>query len=187
MLVIVEDPTLDQFVVKPVIDKLFEELSVRARVEVLRDPHLRGVEQATSIHVLSDVVELNPMVDLFLLVVDRDCNRTSIEDKVKEIEARFARKILPTLAIEELEVWMLAVFEDSPLNAKWADVRSHCDPKETFAEPFLKSRGWYTEVGKGRKRAMRELNGNWRRLLSRCPEIAGLKARLEDWLASSLI
>ena len=46
VLIIPEDPTLDQFVLTPIVQRIFTDLDIGARVEVLFDPHLSGADQA---------------------------------------------------------------------------------------------------------------------------------------------
>jgi hypothetical protein len=74
-LILLEDPTLDQYVVRPVVERIFSDLGVTGSVEVLRDPHLAGAKQALDKDIVAAVVADNRMVDLFVLVVDRDCDR----------------------------------------------------------------------------------------------------------------
>ena len=45
VLIIPEDPTLDQHVVKPVVQRIFSDLGRTARVDVLTDPHRQGMQQ----------------------------------------------------------------------------------------------------------------------------------------------
>lgn len=158
---------------------LFQAVGRPARVEVLSDPHLRGAQQALNRDTLQAVIDDNPMIDLFLLVVDRDCDREGNVGRVAEREREFAGRLLGCVAIEEVEVWMLGLWEQKNLPASWKEIRAHCDPKETYGEPFLGEAGLATHVGRGRKRAMDALaQGGMRRLLSRCEELRTLRDRL---------
>jgi hypothetical protein len=180
VLIIPEDPTLDAHILGPVFEKLFDDLGRMARVEVLQDPHLEGIDQALHPEMVKRIVEENPMVDLFFLVVDRDCNRFQNEARAASREQEHPGRLLACLAIEEVEVWMLALHREI-LGERWNAVRSECDPKERYAEPFLQERGWLSQVGKGRKRAMRGLATQWKSLLTVCPELAVLRERLLTW------
>ena len=180
VLIIPEDPTLDQYILKPIVESIFRDVERSARVHVLSEPHLRGVDQALDKDVVAGIVADNPMVDLFLIVVDRDCV-DSRNDRAQAREQEHPDSLRFALAVEEVEVWMLALHRDD-LGARWSDVRAHCDPKEEYAEPFLERQGWSTEVGRGRKKAMRNLAGNWRGLLGVCSEIGDLKREIEMWL-----
>jgi hypothetical protein len=183
VLVIPEDPTLDQHILKPIAEALFRDLGRKARVDVLQDPHLSGVDEALSSEVLKAIVAENPMVDVFLVLVDRDCNRMKNEERAAHREAEHPGRLVACLAVEEVEVWMLALHRDE-LGGRWPEVRSDCDPKERYADPFLREKGWLTEVGRGRKRAMRELPTRWASLLSVCPELAALRERLRTLLVA---
>jgi hypothetical protein len=55
VLVIPEDPTLDQYILKPVVNRLFADLGRTARIDILSNPRLRGVDQELSQAVLSGI------------------------------------------------------------------------------------------------------------------------------------
>ena len=180
---IVEDPTLDSFVVRPVVEGLLSDLSIRSSVEVLRDPYLSGVDQALDMKTIAAIVDENRMVDLFLLIVDRDCNRANNVERAAERQAEHSDCLLACLAVEEVETWMLALHLPK-LKATWAEVRAECDPKEEFAEPFLADQGWTLGVGRGRKAAMRAMRGGgWKSLFSLCEEIRALRDDVAAWHA----
>lgn len=178
VLVVVEDPTHDQYIVKPIIEALLDSAGKRARVEVLKDPHLGGVEDVFT-H-LDEIVEDNPMIDLFIFALDRDC----VHGREGRLRTRLAAhsKAMGCLAREEVEVWMLALWPKAQLEqfaGPWSEIRAECHPKERYAEPFLRALGYSSaDLGYGRKRAMTALSGNIRRLLSRCKELDQLKAEL---------
>lgn len=180
VLLLLEDPTLDQYVVKPIIEKIFDDLSRTATVFVLKDPTFRGIGDALDRGKLTAVIEENPMIDIFLLIVDRDCDREGNSARVAARERDLGAMVVGCLAREEVECWMLAA--QSRLPASWSEIRSECDPKEAYAEPWLRSQGWATDLAGGRKRAM-AAGGWYRRLLNRCSEIRELRDRLEDHAA----
>lgn len=183
VLVIPEDPTLDQHILKPIVERLFQDVGRKARVDILKDPHLRGVNEALNARVVAQVVDENPMVDLFLLMVDRDCNRFHNQQRAADREQEHANRLMACIAKEEVEVWMLALHRES-IGAPWQAVQSDCDPKERYADPFLQAQGSLTTPGHGRKQAMRALAGQWNSLLQVCPELKELRDRLTAWLAS---
>lgn len=179
VLVIPEDQTNDQYVVKPVVERIFDELGRKADVHVLPEPRLRGAEDALDIALIRQIVEENPMVDLFVLVVDRDCDRRGHTVRVAQIEALHQR-LVGCLAVQETEVWMLALHREEverESKVKWKEIRSHCDPKEAFANKFLEHLA-SSGPGSGRKAAMRALSGKWKTLLALCPEIRELRDRI---------
>ena len=187
VLIIPEDPTLDRHVSKPVVERIFADLGhPRARVEVLTDPHLSGITQALDENVIAEILEDNRMVDLFLLIIDRDCENYGNSQKAAARKSGHPGKLLTALAREELEVWPLALHR-SELSAPWNEVSSDCHPKELFYDPFIEDKGWVSTVGKGRKRAMRALGREWKGLLRVCPEIDELKAEIEQWLQGRVV
>jgi hypothetical protein len=86
------------------------------------------------------------------------------------------------LAIEEVEVWMLALHRDL-LDTPWTEVRDERDPKERFAQPFLSAHAPKLSPGGGRVWAMRELGAKWKGVLKVCPELAELEQTLQGWLS----
>jgi hypothetical protein len=180
VLIIPEDPTLDQYILKPVVIRLFSELGRPARIDILTNPRLRGVDQALGQKDLADIVRRFPMIDLFLVLVDRDghLERHAIA-KVREEE--HPGRLFICLAIEEVEVWMLALHRDT-LGVSWSTVRCERNPKERFAHPFLITRTPRLDVGGGRAWAMRELGSGWRGVLRVCPELQELRDRIRGWL-----
>ncbi len=182
VLIIPEDPANDQYILKPVVEKIFAELSRIARIEVLYDPWLRGASQALSQQVVEEIVTDNPMVNLFLLIVDRDCDREKNSTKAAARELEHQDRLIACLPREELEVWMLALYRSGFKN--WADIQAECDPKERFAWPFLEKMGWDEELGGGYKRAMDPLSKEWKGLLAVCPELKELRDRIAGWLST---
>lgn len=181
VLIIPEDQRLDAYIAKPVIEALFRNLERRAKVDVLPEPRLREASQALDPEVVADIIRSNPMVDLFLLVVDADCDRDRNAAKATARAADHPGKLIPCVAIQELEVWMLALYKDE-IGVGFQDVRKHCDPKEKWAEPLLKTLGTGSPGG-GRKEAMRKLAGNYGSLRDTCTELRELETAVTTWLA----
>lgn len=179
VLVIPEDQVHDQYIVKPVIEALLADLGIPARVQVLPEPRLRGYTQALDPQVIQTIVADNPMEDLFLLIVDRDCDRNGAEAKADNIQKQHPGKLLVCLAVQEIEVWLLALHSDR-LDVAWSVVREHCDPKERWADPLLRELGTLGP-GAGRMRATRALKSQWRGLRSRCPELEALQDAIREW------
>ena len=179
VLVIPEDQVHDQYVLRPIIEALFADLEIPAKVQVLPEPRLRGYTQALDPNLIRGIVDDNPMEDLFLLIVDRDCDRNGAEAKSQSIQHAHADKLIACLAIQEVEVWLLALHAER-LDSPWSEIRTHCDPKERWADPLLTSLGTQGP-GAGRVRAMRALKGQWRGLRSRCPELAELQDAICAW------
>lgn len=176
VLIIPEDQTQDGFIAKPIIEGLLADLSIPGQVEVLPEPRLRGAGYALDPEVVRSIVSDNRMTDVFVLVVDGDCDRNGHTTKAQARESEHPNKLLACVAIQELEVWMLALYRDD-LRVSWGEVRKHCDPKEAWAEPLLKRLG-KGGPGAGRKKAMQGLSGQLRSLLSLCPELGELRQKL---------
>jgi hypothetical protein len=118
-MVIPEDPTNDQYILKPVVEQLFAGLGKSPRVQVLANPRLRGISEALSAPILADIVAMYPMVDLFLVLVDRDAEQKR-PGQAEERAQEHPDQLFVCLAIEEVEVWMLALHRDL-LETSWQE------------------------------------------------------------------
>lgn len=180
VLVIPEDPVLDQYVLKPIVERMFDDLDRRASVTVLTSPRMRGIDKALDREELARVVAKRPE-KLFLLLVDRD----GVESRASQVaicESEHPDRLFACLAVEEVEVWMLALHRER-LGVPWSEVRADRDPKERFAAPLLAQLAPRMALGGGRKRAMEPLGQKeWRTLLQLCPELGELQRRLAEWL-----
>jgi hypothetical protein len=186
-MIIPQDPDLDRYILKPAIKAVFDDLNRVARIEVLQNPRLRGVDQALEPKRLNSIINSNPQWDLFLLLIDRDCDQNWI-NKVnsRESEATSKAKVLiGCLAIEEVEMWALAIYQEQ-LPASWQEMRKECHPKEAYFNPLVEQLGLQNTVGRGRKDLMKNLAGNYSRLLNRCQEIAELRDRIRRKLENEV-
>ena len=134
------------------------------------------MNQALDASIVRHIVGVYSMIDLFLLTVDRDADEHRAK-RARSLETEHAGRLFACLAVEEVEVWMLALHRDR-LPSPWAEIRGERDPKERFAHPFLAAHAPKLDAGRGRKWAMRDLGVRWKGLLDVCPEIAELKARI---------
>ncbi|MBL9027199.1 MAG: hypothetical protein JNL21_33700 [Myxococcales bacterium] len=182
VLVIPEDQELDRYIVKPVLEALFDEIGQRARVDVLPEPRLRGASDALDPKMVAQIIAENPMTDLFLLVVDRDCDRQGNVAKAQARQNEHKGKLLACVAVEEVEVWMLALYKDD-LGDSFSAVRRECDPKEKYADTLLEDLE-LSGPGRGRKAAMRALAGKWTSLRDSCPELRDLRDAIVSWRAA---
>ncbi len=188
VLIIPEDFRKDQFVLKPIVQKMFAEIGKpQAKVEMCLDPLLGGIDQATNWDSIRDILEMYPMVDIFLLLVDRDGleGRRKALDRLETNATAILgddRVLFAENAWQEIEVWALAG-QDLPKQWRWQDVRAEVNPKEAYFVPLAEQRELLDEPGQGRTTMGREAAGNYRRLLSRCKEdLAALQKRLSEWV-----
>ena len=73
VLVISEDPINDQHMLRPIIKAMFEKLERKQVKVVVSQDRLGGVSGVLNPGRIAQVVTANPMVDLFLACIDRDC------------------------------------------------------------------------------------------------------------------
>ena len=185
-LVIPEDFTKDEHVLKPLVERVLADAGrARAAVVVCRDPNFKGVGQALKIERLrKDVIGRYPMVDLFVLLVDRDGDGAR-EDAARNLETTLRAEVagrgarfVAALAWQEVEVFVLAGHE-LPVSWNWQEIRADADVKNTFFRELVRARGTEKLPHDGRKKLMAEAIQNWTRIKSRCPEdIGSLLAKL---------
>ena len=153
ILVIPEDFRNDQYMLKPLFERLFVSLSKRqARIRICQDPLLGGVNEALKTERIKEVVDQHEgMTDIFILCVDRDGD-AGRRIRLDQIEVAFGigRVFLAENAWEEIETWVLAGLE-LPEAWIWAEVRSEVHVKEAYFEPLAAQRGVADGPGGGRK------------------------------------
>ncbi len=190
VLIIPEDFVVDQYMVKPIVEAMLDELNVKKhRVRVCMDPRFRGVSQAMNWERLEPVVDrYAAMTDLFLLLVDRDGTRgrraalTGIERLAGE-QLGDTAMFLAENAWQELEVWVLAGMADLPKQWNWQAIRAECDPKEVYYAPYAKKRGLSEAPYAGREQLAKEAARSFDRVRQLCPQdVASLQSRLQDAL-----
>ncbi len=190
VLVIPEDFRKDQYVLLPLVEALLAAAGkARARVRVCIDPLLGSVDQALSWARIREIIDRYPMVDLFLVCVDRDGEegrRESLDRLESEAEKILGagRKLFGENAWQELEVWLLAG-HDLPAKWSWKKIRREPHPKETYFLPFAEAQGVLEEPAEGRKTLARQAAARYPRIRQLCPEdVAVLEQRIRDWLES---
>lgn len=190
VLIIPEDFRKDQYVLKPIIERMMASLEIRARVRVCTDPLLGGVGEALKWERVREIVDrYRGMTRLFLLIVDRDCEpgrRTrldSLEGEAATMLAGTGRCFLAENAWQELEVWVLAGVSDPPKDWSWRKIREDLDPKENYYLPYVRQRNLSGAPHEGRDFLAREAATNYPRLRQLCPEdIATLETRIREAL-----
>lgn len=189
VLVIPEDFRNDQFILKPVVEAMLKKLGRRtAIVRVCQEPLLGGISQATNWEKISEILDrYRGMVDIFLLLVDRDGQagrRSRLDELERNAHATLppGRHFLAENAWQEVEVWVLAG-HDLPSSWNWRQVRSEAQAKETYFKPFAESRRLLNEPGEGRSTLAKEAARRYDRIRSLCPEDVG---SLEERIAALL-
>ena len=180
VLVIPEDFTKDEHILKPLAERILQDLGKpNANVRVCRDPNFGGIGEALKIGRLrNDVIAFYPMVDLFILVLDRD-GEAGRETTVGRIEATLqgemagtSRRFVASLAWQEVEVFILAG-HDLPPAWSWRDIRADPDVKNTYFQKLAAAKNTSGLPHAGRKKLMAEAIQNWSRIKSRCQEDIG--------------
>jgi len=192
VLVIPEDFRKDQYMLKPLIRAMLAFLGKpRAIVEILTDPLLGGVSEATKWERIQEIIDRYGGVDLFLLCIDRDgkdgrrITLNNIEQKASEILSS-GKLLLAENAWQEIEVWVLAGHE-LPRAWSWTEIRNENNPKETYFIPFAKLRKVEQSEAEGRKTLADEAAKKYGRIRKLCPEdIQDLERRIKTWLESDI-
>ena len=185
ILVIPEDPTYDQHILKPLFEQLFRSIGKgRVRLRICHDPILGGVGEALKSHRLAEIIErYGGMTDMFILCVDRD-GELGRKDRLLDIEAEFnpSNVLLAENAWEEIETWALAGVQ-LPKNWKWGNIRTEIHVKEVYFDRLVKMRKLARSPGLGRKELGREAASNIRLVRTRCAEdFDDLANRIEEEL-----
>jgi hypothetical protein len=173
-LIIPEDFRKDQYLLKPLFERLFREFGRRqTRVLVCNQPLLQGVNEALKLERLREILERYPMFDLFILCVDRDGN-LGRQQRLDQIEQEFASltTFMAVNAWEELETWTLAGL-DLPSDWRWPDVRASVSVKEEYFEAYATQRGVADGPGGGRRTLGEEAARRIDAIRLKCPEDFG--------------
>ena len=179
VLLIPEDFRNDQYILKPIFERLCRDIGRSSlRVEVCLDPLLGGVTEALKSDRLQEIVDQYPMIDIFILCVDRD-GVVGRRQRLDQIEAEFGDAFIAENAWEEIETWVLAGLT-LPTDLSWPAVRAEVHVKETYFEPFAAQRGLSDAPGGGRKELGEEAARKIDEIRQKCPEdFDSLALRLE--------
>jgi hypothetical protein len=179
VLVIPEDPTYNGYILKPIVERMFNELGKpNARITVLTNPKLNGYADAVKA-IQGDLIDRYRHIRLWLFLPDSD--RASGLDILESRLKEQGIDLLCCAAQPEVEAWLLAGHRGK-LPIPWPDVRQHTHLKEAVFEPFLQQYGDSRSPGGGRERLARESLQNYRGLLEVCPELQTLQNRLQALL-----
>ena len=172
VLVIPEDFRKDQYILKPIFERLFRSIGKRtAHIEVCRDPLLGSVFEALKADRILEIVNrYTGMMDIFVLCVDRD-GETGRRHRLDQLESLCGATtvFLAENAWEEIETWVLAGL-DLPNEWRWADVRAERDVKEMYFEPLAIQCGLSDSPGGGRKPLAEEAARHIDVIRQKCPQ-----------------
>lgn len=187
ILVVPEDFRKDQYLLKPLFERLCRQLGkTSARVVVCQEPLLGGIGEALKSERLAEVVDrYQGMVDVYVLCVDRDGakgRRTRLNAIEKEFDG--SQPFLAENAWEELETWTLAGLE-LPSNWRWSAVRSEVNVKERYFDKLARERGVADAPGGGRRPLGEEAARRIDAIRQKCPEDFGALARRLEALVAS--
>lgn len=182
VLVIPEDFRKDQYILKPIIERLLRSIGKpNSKILVCRDPLLSGVVEALKSDRISEIVErYRGMTDIFILCVDRD-GKEGRRRRLDEIESEFGTQqtFLAENAWEEIETWILAGV-DLPADWNWQTVRAEIQVKETFFKHLVSQRNLSDTPGGGRQTLGVEAARRIDAIRQKCPEdFDSLARRLE--------
>lgn len=183
ILVIPEDFRNDQYILKPIFERMLSSLGwSNCKVRVCQAHLLGGIDEALKPERLEEIVNRYVgMMDIFVLCVDRD-GQTGRRQRLDNIETNFnpACRFLAENAWEELETWLLAGL-DLPKEWRWADVRTEIHVKEQYFEPLAAQRGLSDAPGGDRKALAEQASRNINAIRQKCPDDFGALAhRLES-------
>lgn len=188
VLVVPEDFRKDQYLLKPLFERLFRQLGrASARVVVCQEPLLGGIGEALKSERLAEVVDrYRGMADVYVLCVDRDGEKGR-RTRLDAIEAEFGAKqpLLAENAWEELETWTLAGLTLPP-KWRWSDVRAEVNVKERYFDKLARERGLADAPGGGRRPLGEEAARRIDAIRRKCPEdFDALSRRLEALVAAA--
>jgi hypothetical protein len=189
VLIISEGPT-DEYMLKPIIQAMMAAIG-KSQAIVRFSPitkRRQGIREALKVVNIQQIIKANPMVQLFLLCVDRD-GEDGRKQQLTALEQE-AKKVLPIDSIllaenawQEIEVWVLAGQLDLPSGWRWQALRAELHAKERYFEPYAKLRGLSSESpGEGRRTLAEEAAGRYSRIRRRCSEVKELEDRVTVWL-----
>ena len=170
VLVIPEDFRKDQYILKPILSRLFKRIGASSvRVEVCQDPLLGGIDEALKIERMKEIVAQHAgMTDLFILCVDRD-GKVGRRQTLNHIEKKLGHNFLAENAWEELETWALAGLK-LPKAWRWKDIRAEIDVKERYFNLYATQRGLSSLPVGGRVVLGEEASRHIDAIRQKCPD-----------------
>ncbi len=173
MLIICEDPTHDQFILKPLERVLKDCGKSNANVQMCWNPKVQGIDDARQ--TLEEICRDYSHLDLLVFLIDNDGQ--SCSGRLRHLESKHGPRLICCAAVEDAEAWLLAGHAEK-LDRPWKEVRVDISVKENVFAPFLRQHGDPKRLGGGRDLLMKQTLENYPGLLQRCPELKDLRDRV---------
>ncbi len=181
VLVIPEDPTLNGYILKPLVEMVLAEAGKpTARVTLLTNPRVRGYDEAVKV-VRRELASRYDFMDLWLFFPDAD--RAS-DAAMRDLEGSLRQQGVALLccpAEPEVEIYACAAYREQ-IRGSWDEARSNRRFKETVFEPLLRAHGDPRRPGGGRGAMTERSIAQRHRFFRLCPEIAELRDRIVEIL-----
>lgn len=177
VLVIPEDPTLNGYILKPLVEAILADAGKpRAKVHVLTNPRLEGYDHAIRA-IRDELPGRYGFWDLWIFIPDADrANPQAMRSLEAELGARNIRLICSP-AEPEVEIYACVAYRKD-LGKSWELARRDTRMKEHCFDPLLKSKGDPRRAGGGRDLMIAETLKNLPLLYSLCPELKDLRDRI---------
>lgn len=186
-----EDPKYDRHILTPVLRAMMAWLEKpHATVEPARG-NLQGYDNVRRWENIEEIIDREPMADLFLVCVDRDGDEGR-RDVLDRLERKARDKLdaegfpdtafFAVAAHQEVEVWALGGLQDHPTGWTWDHVRRDPNAKKTYFADHAQRRGVNERKFGGRKALTEESASEYRTLRQKCPELQRLEQRIRAWL-----
>lgn len=187
VLVVPEDPTRDEYILRQVVETVVAAAGVRSgRIQILRSGQPYGYEAAA--RYCRDYLGAWRQIDLFLFMPDRD-GPPDLEGQnrlheLETLESNVRDKgqwLLTCAAVEEVEVWMMAGHPQKlrDLGLTLDEVRHERKPSRGSCIRFLAAYG-DRSPGEGRLQLTTEGVRQAEALFSRCGELGELVERIRS-------
>ncbi len=182
VLVLGEDMTSNGAILRPVVQRLMEDVG-RGTANVFA-PSFAGTQgyAAGVERIRSGGLDVRyGHFDLWIFVPDADLATDEAMRALEQCRLAGNARLLCCPAIPELEAWALAGYADH-LGLNWGDARKHLHLKEEVFVPLAQKLGLAGMPGGGRVQMILHTLKNWRGFLERCPEIKTLRERIAAWI-----
>ncbi len=179
VLVIPEDPTLNGYILKPLVETVLREAGKpKAKVTVLSNPKVGGFDQA--LHAIREILPLSyKHWDLWIFMPDADRASAPAMRALEEQLRDKGISLLCSPAQPEVEIYC-CIGHRSELQSAWDEVRFSSRMKEDYFEPLLKKHGDTNRAGGGRDTLLALALAKTSTLFQLCPELADLRDRVRQ-------